>query len=129
LTSAAKVTPLRTVRDARGALFEPLDAPGLAAQRNVHVVVTAPGFTRGNHYHLRGTEVAAIVGPARVRLKENGVCRDVEIPAGEVWQLVIPAGVTHAYQNPGPDPMVIVAFNSEIHDPANGDMVRDEILT
>jgi len=58
--------------DARGAVFEPLTAIALAAQRNVHVVLTEPGQVRGNHYHTRSTEVATLYGPALVRLKESG---------------------------------------------------------
>lgn len=122
------IEPVRTHRDARGLLFEPLDDAGLAAQKNTHVVLTEPGVVRGNHRHLRGTEVAVVVGPAHVRLKEGDRVRDVDVPAGEAWRFEIPPGVVHAYRNPGPGTMVLVAFNSEVHDPAVPDTVREEIL-
>ena len=117
-----------THRDARGALFEPVDDTHLAGKRNAHVVLTEPGFVRGNHYHRVGTEIAVITGPAQVRLKEAGVLRDVEVPAGETWRFTIPPGVTHAYRNPGPGPMFLIGFNTERHDPTAPDMVREEIL-
>jgi dTDP-4-dehydrorhamnose 3,5-epimerase-like enzyme len=123
-----RATQIHTLRDARGALFEPLDAEGLADKRNVHVVITAPGTVRGNHRHLAGTEVAVLVGPALARFKENGQIRDFEVPGGETWQFVIPPGVVHAYKNPGPEPLVIVAFNTLPHDPTNANTVREEIL-
>jgi dTDP-4-dehydrorhamnose 3,5-epimerase-like enzyme len=117
-----------TYRDARGALFEPVDDTHLADKRNAHVVLTEPGFVRGNHYHRVGTEIAVVTGPAQVRLKEAGVLRDLEVPAGETWRFTIPPGVTHAYRNPGPGTMFLIGFNSERHDPAAPDMVREEIL-
>jgi UDP-2-acetamido-2,6-beta-L-arabino-hexul-4-ose reductase len=122
------IETLKSFRDARGALFEPADDRELAAAKNVHVVLTEPGFVRGNHRHVVGNEITTITGPAEVRLKEDGVIRDVVVPAGEIWRFHIPAGVTHAFRNPGPGLMVLAAFNSEVHDPAHPDAVRDEIL-
>ncbi len=123
-----RIDTVRTLRDARGALFEPLDAAGLALQRNTHVVLTEPGCIRGNHYHLVGTEVSVVPGPAFVRLKEDGVIHDFEVPRDETWRLTIPPGVVHAYRNPGPGTMILIAFNTEEHDPARPDAVREEIL-
>ena len=123
-----RIDTIRTFRDARGALFEPLDADGLALQRNTHVVLTEPGCVRGNHYHLAGTEVSVVPGPAFVRLKEDGRIHDIEVPDGETWRFTIPPGVVHAYRNPGPRTMLLVAFNTEAHDPARPDAVREDIL-
>ncbi|MBS0376301.1 MAG: hypothetical protein JSR73_17110 [Proteobacteria bacterium] len=122
------IEPVTMHRDARGAVFEPVDAPALAGSRNVHVVLTEPGAVRGNHRHVVGTEVTVVTGPAQVRLKEDGVVRDVLVPAGATWRFTVPPGVTHAYRNPGPGPMLLVGFNSELHDPAQPDAVREEIL-
>jgi UDP-2-acetamido-2,6-beta-L-arabino-hexul-4-ose reductase len=122
------IETVATHRDARGALFEPVEVAHIPGTRNVHVVLTEPGFVRGNHRHLVGTEISVVMGPAQVRLKEDGVVRDVAVPAGETWRFTIPAGVSHAYRNPGPGTMVLIGFNSELHDPARPDAVRDEIL-
>lgn len=126
--SRVLVEPLRRATDARGSVVEPLDALGLAAQRNVHVVLTGPQHIRGNHFHTRSTEVTAVVGPALVRYREDGELHAVEVPAHEVWRFTFPAGVTHAFQNPGPSTMIIVSFNSLPHDPADPDTTRDVIL-
>lgn len=122
------IETVRTYRDARGALFEPVEVAHIAATRNVHVVLTEPGFVRGNHRHVVGTEISVVTGPAQVRLKEDGIVRDVEVPAGETWRFTIPPGVAHAYRNPGPGTMVLIGFNSELHDPGRPDAVREEIL-
>jgi dTDP-4-dehydrorhamnose 3,5-epimerase-like enzyme len=123
-----RVEPVRTQRDARGSLYEPVDAECIAQSRNVHVVLSEPGAVRGNHRHLVGTEVSVVCGPALVRLKEDGVLHDIEVPAGENWRFTVPPGVTHAYRNPGPGTMLLIGFNSELHNPDAPDMVREEIL-
>ncbi|HEY5809039.1 MAG TPA: hypothetical protein VIT67_13780 [Povalibacter sp.] len=122
------VEKLRQAIDQRGLVFEPLDVPGLAAQRNVHVVTTGPGHIRGNHFHIQGTEVTAVMGPARVRYREDGVMRDVEVPRDETWRFTFPPRVAHAFQNTGTGPMIIVSFNTMPHDPAAPDTTRDVIL-
>ncbi len=122
------IEPIRTFHDHRGSLFEPVGAEHLGDKQNVHVVLTAPGHVRGNHHHLAGTEISVVTGPAEVRLKEDGVLHHVAVPAGETWRFTIPAGVAHAYRNPGPGTMVLIGFNTELHDPAQPGAVRDEIL-
>jgi dTDP-4-dehydrorhamnose 3,5-epimerase-like enzyme len=109
-------------------VFEPLDAEGLAIQKNVHVVLTAPGEIRGNHFHESGTEVTAVSGPARVRIKNANTLETHDIPEGETWRFTFPAHVTHAFQNTGSTPLVIVSFNTLPHDPANPNTTRDVVF-
>jgi len=123
-----RIEPVRTHRDPRGSLFEPLDDAGLAAQRNVHVVLTRPNEVRGNHVHQTATETTSVVGPCLVRLKEADGIRDVQVPAGETWRFVIPPGVVHAYRNTGDEVMVLVCFSTNVHDPAGADTRREQIL-
>ena len=123
-----RIDTLRVHGDARGSLYEPLDDHELATQRNVHVVLTRPAAVRGNHYHRSATETTAVMGPCRVRFKEAGAIRDVDVPAGEAWRFTIPPGVVHAYRNTGQELMVLVSFSSIPHDPAGGDTVRELIL-
>lgn len=133
--------PLRQARDARGVVFEPLDAQGLARQRNVHVVLSAPGAVRGNHYHRVLHEVTVVVGPARVAWRPAMVPADatpvsgmtsaagvVDVPAGEAWRFEFPPGIAHAYLNTGESMQVLVAFSSEPHDPAAPDTYRDPVI-
>lgn len=127
-TFATRIEPVKTHRDARGALFEPLSDAELAGQRNVHVVLTQPDEVRGNHLHLTATECSTVVGPCLVRLKEPTGIRDVEVPAGDIWRFTIPPGVVHAYRNTGNSVMVLVSFSTNLHDPAGSDMQRETIL-
>lgn len=125
------VTVVETVkahRDARGSVFEPLTDAELAAQKNVHVVLTQPNEVRGNHSHRTAVETTSVVGPCLVRLKEAGTIRDLEIPAGEVWRLTIPPGVVHAFRNTGDAAMVLVSFSTNLHDPSGSDTLREQIL-
>jgi UDP-2-acetamido-2,6-beta-L-arabino-hexul-4-ose reductase len=126
--SRVQIARIAGHQDARGSLFEPLDASELAEQRNIHVVITAPDAIRGNHFHRHSVEITAVVGPCLVRLKEGDRLREVTIPAGEAWRLTIPPGVVHAYRNIGSAAMVLVSFNSSTHDPGNPDTLREVIL-
>ena len=127
-TSRVTVQPVQTHRDARGSLFEPLTDAELADQRNVHVVLTQPNEVRGNHVHRTAVETTSVMGPCRIRLKEAGTIRDLDVPAGETWRLTIPPGVVHAFRNTGDSMMVLVSFSTNLHDPAGSDTVRDQIL-
>jgi len=124
----AVVQSVKTFRDARGSLFEPLTDAELAHQKNVHVVLTQPNEVRGNHVHRTATETTSVVGPCLIRLKEEGTIRDLEVPAGEIWRLTIPPGVVHAFRNTGDAAMVLVSFSTNLHDPAGSDTVRVQIL-
>jgi dTDP-4-dehydrorhamnose 3,5-epimerase-like enzyme len=126
--SGVHIESVTTHRDARGSVFEPLNDAELAAQKNVHVVITAPNEVRGNHRHASAVEITTVVGPCLVRLKEAGVIRDVEVPAGEIWRFVIPAGVAHAYRNTGTGPMMLISFSTQVHDPHATDTIREQIL-
>jgi dTDP-4-dehydrorhamnose 3,5-epimerase-like enzyme len=123
-----RIESVKTLRDPRGSLFEPLDDAELAAQRNVHVVLTEPKEVRGNHVHASATETTTVVGPCLVRLKEAGTIRDVQVPAGETWKFIIPPGVVHAYCNTGDAMMVLVSFSTRLHDPNGSDTRREQIL-
>jgi dTDP-4-dehydrorhamnose 3,5-epimerase-like enzyme len=123
-----RIEPVKTHRDARGCLFEPLDDGELAAQKNVHVVLTQPDEVRGNHVHVTAIEVTTVVGPCLARFKEAEGIRDVDVPAGETWRFTIPPGVVHAYRNTGDSVMVLISFSTNLHDPNGTDTRREQIL-
>jgi dTDP-4-dehydrorhamnose 3,5-epimerase-like enzyme len=124
----AVVQSVKTHRDARGSVFEPLTDAELAGQKNVHVVLTQPDEVRGNHAHRTAVEITSVVGPCLIRLKEAGVIRDLDVPEGEIWRLTIPPGVVHAFRNTGDSAMVLVSFSTNVHDPAGTDTIREQIL-
>jgi dTDP-4-dehydrorhamnose 3,5-epimerase-like enzyme len=124
----AVVQSVKTHRDARGSLFEPLNDAELAGQKNVHVALTQPNEVRGNHVHRTAVETTSVVGPCLIRLKEAGTIRDLEVPDGETWRLTIPPGVVHAFRNTGPSLMLLVSFSTTLHDPSGADTLREQIL-
>ncbi len=114
--------------DPRGWVIEPIGAESLSAQRNVHVVLSEPGSIRGNHYHQRSTEILVVMGPGLVRIREGGGLRDISVPEGQAVRFTIPPGVSHAIQNPGPQPMLLMSFGTQPHDRANPDTVPDVLI-
>lgn len=125
----ASVEPLSGSRDPRGVVIEPLGSQDLPTQRNVHLVLTAPGQVRGNHFHRLGTEIVTVLGPALVRLREQGELREVSVPRGQAYRFVLPPGVAHPLQNTGSEPMVLVAFNSSAYDLSSPDVERDVLIS
>ena len=125
LAIAERLTPSR---DARGFVVEPLTLALLTAQRNVHVVWTEVGAVRGNHHHVRGTEVTLVVGPALVRYRDANGVQDVHVTTGTAYRFTFPPGIAHAYGALGPEPMFLVGFNTEIHDAQHPDAVQDVLL-
>ena len=120
--------PVAFPTDHRGLVLEPLGPDDFARQRNAHLVLTAPGCVRGNHYHRAGVEVAVVLGPALVRYRDGDDVRDVDIGGGAAYRFVFPAGVAHAMKNTGSVPMIILSFNTEAHDPARPGVVRDVLI-
>ena len=120
--------PVTLHQDQRGLVLEPVGLETLRRQANSHLVLTAPGGIRGNHYHKRGAEVTVLLGPALVRVRLEDGIKDVEVPDGEAYRFHFPPGLPHAMQNTGSRPMVLVAFNTEVHDPMDPDVVRDVLI-
>ena len=115
--------------DTRGLVFEPLDLDALPRLRNAHVVISSPGVVRGNHYHLKGEETIAVVGPALVRCRQDDDLRDVKVPPEKVYRFTFPPGVPHAIQNVSRQPNILVAFNTVAHDPQRPDTVPVELIS
>ena len=114
--------------DHRGFVFEPIEEKWIAKQKNVHVVVSRPGAVRGNHYHITGTETLIVCGPALVSLRHGNQREAFSIPADKTFRMVIPPGISHAIQNIGDVDSLLVAFNTNSHDPANPDTVQDILI-
>jgi dTDP-4-dehydrorhamnose 3,5-epimerase-like enzyme len=123
-----KTEIVKRFADHRGVVFEPLEENSIAQQKNVHVVVSKPGAVRGNHYHIIGTETLVVCGPALVRIRQGSQQQDFSIPADKTFRMVIPPGVAHAIQNAGDADNLLVAFNTNFHDPANPDTVQDILI-
>lgn len=123
-----EVEQIKVVEDDRGLVFEPLTEEAFKLQRNAHVVISRPGVVRGNHYHRTGTEVIAVKGPSRVCFREGETIHDMEVPDKKVFRFSIPPNVSHAIQNTGTEPGILMAFNTVAHDPKNPDTVEDVLI-
>jgi dTDP-4-dehydrorhamnose 3,5-epimerase-like enzyme len=128
MSQSVTIEAIRSVSDQRGLVVEPMGADLLPQQRNVHLVLTESGQVRGNHYHERGTEVTLVLGPALFRYRDGAIVREVELAAGQAYRITIPPGIAHAFWNPGPGLLVLIGFNTEAHDPARPDVVRDVLI-
>lgn len=128
MSSRVLIEPVSFSQDARGWVIEPVVSEAIASQRNLHVAWTEPGCVRGNHYHERGTEILLVMGPALVRLRESGAISDTMVPPGQSFRFTIPPGIAHAIQPTGDRPCLLMAVNSERHDPAHPDVVRDVLI-
>ena len=115
--------------DPRGVVFEPIPSDSFPHLKNAHVVISLPGVVRGNHYHLRGAETIAVMGPALVRYGESDNVKDVEVPPEDVYRFTFPPGVPHAIQNVSRRPNVLVAFSTEAHDPQRPDAVAVNLIS
>ena len=73
-------------------------------------------------------EAAHPLGPALIRYRAGDEVRDVHVPPGRAYRFTIPPGIAHAIQNTGQERMVLVAFNSVVHDPECPDVVRDVLI-
>lgn len=128
MSATVKFETLALHTDARGWVVEPVNEGQLQWARNTHIVLTAPGGVRGNHFHHYATEVFVLIGPGLVRWRENGVVRDVSVPDGVAMRFTVSPGIPHAIQNTGVQPMVLMAFSSQPHDRANPDTVREVLI-
>ena len=127
-TGRVLVEPMTFPTDERGLVLEPIGADDFPRQKNAHLVLTAPGGIRGNHYHRVGTEIAVVLGPALVRYRDADGQRDHVLVFGQAVRYTFPPGVPHAMVNIGEALMIILSFNTEVHDPAHPDVVREVLI-
>jgi len=128
MNSSVMIETLSFFTDARGWVIEPIGEKQIPAQHNCHVALTEPGAIRGNHFHRHRSEIFVLMGPGLVRLRENGVVREVNVPAGQAMRFTVPPNVSHAIKNTGPHPMLLMAFSTAPHDPASPDTHRDILI-
>jgi len=128
MNSQVSIEPVRCFTDARGPVIEPIGESQIPAQRNCHVALTEPGAIRGNHFHRHSSEIFVVMGPALVRLRENGILREVNVPDGQAMRFFVPPPVSHAIKNTGTRPMLLIAFSTAPHDPTNPDTHRDVLI-
>lgn len=120
--------PLKLNTDARGTLFEAVKGGGGG---QTFLSTTAPGVTRGGHFHLNKVERFLVVqGEAIIRIRA--------VLGEEIWEYRVsganPAPVdmptlhTHSIENVGNGPLLTLFWSHDLFDPANPDTYADEVL-
>lgn len=120
------LTPLHA--DERGALAEAVKAHGGPSQ--VFYSTTRPGFTRGQHFHLRKVERFLVVsGQGRIDLRklfsDEVVSFDVD---GQRPAIVdMPTMWVHSITNVGTQDLTTLFYADEIYDPERPDTYPEEV--
>jgi UDP-2-acetamido-2,6-beta-L-arabino-hexul-4-ose reductase len=112
---------LQTRSDARGTLAEFLKQPGLG---QIFVSTTAPGITRGNHYHhSKAEKFLVLAGEGLIRMQpiEGGAVDEYHVAGDRLEVIDIPPGFTHSITNTGAAEMVTLFWADEIFDPERPD--------
>jgi UDP-2-acetamido-2,6-beta-L-arabino-hexul-4-ose reductase len=114
--------------DQRGELFDCLRAHG--GQSQVFCSSTRPGFTRGEHFHLKKVERFLVIrGKAEIalrRLFDDEVIRFAV--SGERPAIVdMPTMWAHNITNIGSDDLVTLFWANEILDPENADTYPERV--
>jgi len=113
--------PLLQRSDPRGSLAEFIKQPGFG---QIFISRTAPGITRGNHYHETKTEKFLVAqGQAVIRFRPvlGGEITEHHVTGSEFTVVDIPPGYSHSIENVGSDELVTLFWASEIFDPARPD--------
>ena len=112
---------LEIKRDERGSLAEFIKSPYFG---QIFVSRTAPGVTRGNHYHHAKTEKFLVLegeGLIRMRHIENGRIHEFTV-RGEDYRVVdILPGFAHSITNVGETELITLFWANEIFDPERTD--------
>jgi UDP-2-acetamido-2,6-beta-L-arabino-hexul-4-ose reductase len=107
--------------DPRGSLAEFIKQPGFG---QIFISRTAPGVTRGNHYHETKTEKFLVAqGQALIRFRPvlGGKITEHHVKGTEFTVVDIPPGYSHSIENVGSDELVTLFWASEIFDPTRPD--------
>ncbi len=120
---------LKLNSDSRGTLFEAFKCDGGGGQ--AFFSTTAPGVTRGDHFHLKKVERFLVVkGQATIRIRK--------VLSDEIWEYkvsgALPAPVdmptlhTHSIENTGTDELLTLFWTHDLFDPEHPDTFADKVL-
>lgn len=119
--------------DERGWIIEPIDNKELATGRikNVHLASILPGTVRGNHFHMRKTEFALMIGSGCQFLSiDNSTAIEEHImtDGSEPVLVRIPPKISHAFKNVGNSAIYLFCYSDQPFDPKNPDVISNKIL-
>lgn len=117
-----------TNEDPRGGLVEAVK--GLGGQTQVFYSTTNPGYTRGQHFHLRKVERFLVVsGRAQIRLRRLFSSEIVSFNVSGDRPAIIdmPTMWVHSITNVGDQELTTLFYADEVFDAANPDTYAEEI--
>jgi len=133
------VRPLTKHEDRRGWLFEMFRSDELNPEylpAMSYISMTLPKVTRGPHEHVDQTDYFCFVGPSNFKVvlwdnrRESPTHRNrgvFYVGEDNPSQVIIPAGVVHAYRNVGEKPGWVINFPNRLYKGAGGKEPVDEI--
>lgn len=121
--------PVELVRhcDARGMFVE---TAKLGVGGQVSFSTTAPGVTRGNHFHTRKIERFTVIrGKARIRLRRIGTDETYvfDLDGDRPAYVDMPVWYTHNITNTGTDELYTQFWINEWYDPEDGDTFFENV--
>jgi dTDP-4-dehydrorhamnose 3,5-epimerase-like enzyme len=88
----------------------------------VYFTSALPGKSRGGHYHVLATEWFTLLqGECRLRLRDMGTEEEMELHMSDAkpMTIMIPPGIAHIFENVTSDNFILMAYSSELYDPAD----------
>lgn len=124
--------PIRLARhaDDRGSFFELLRSHGGSGQSSFST--TAPGVTRGDHYHRRKVERFTVLsGRGVIRLRKLFTTNVVafEVDGDKPVAIDMPTMWSHSIENVGADPLFTSFWTNDIFNPALPDTIPETVIT
>lgn len=124
MAEGVSIVELSNRGDARGMSFTvPAEAlEFLGHVSDVHLASTKPGAVRGNHFHLRRHEAIVVLPGCRWSLHWDGgeasSSQSRQFDGSSAILVTVSPGSSHAVRNNGESTLWLIAFSSEIYDPA-----------
>jgi UDP-2-acetamido-2,6-beta-L-arabino-hexul-4-ose reductase len=122
-------TPLTAATDRRGSLLEVVRQRSRTGQ--TFLSTTAPGETRGDHFHLAKLERFVVLsGTAEIRLRrvlDDEIVR-FEVSGSEPAFVDMPAMWAHAIENTGTTELVVLFWADELFDPDAPDTFAERVV-
>lgn len=114
--------------DQRGSFFEVVRSRGGTAQTSFST--TAPGVTRGDHFHRRKVErFTVLAGEAEIKLRRlfDNRMFTYRISGEEPKSVDMPTLYSHNIRNVGTETLYTAFWTNDIFDPANPDTIAEAV--
>ena len=121
-------TPIEITRhaDQRGSFFEIVRSRGGSGQTSFST--TAPGVTRGDHYHRRKVErFTVLAGEAEIKLRRifDDTVFTYRVSGDEPKSVDMPTLYTHNIRNIGNEKLYTAFWTNDIFDPSSPDTITE----